>query len=216
VKLTSIQRAIATAVVSSSVLVAGVAGAAVAAADNPQLERMCLGEAFDEDCQTGPPSGTTDGHSPAAGTADLAAANMAAALYQDVEQAEAAGYVSTLDTLGCFEDAQRGGMGLHYANEALMDTSLDPTAPEALLYELDYRGDIASLVAHEYIVPVDAWTGTAPPRLFGRDFHQHPVLPLWILHTWIWKDNPAGVFADFNPRVRPCPDGVPVFGEETR
>ena len=103
---------------------------------------------------------------------------------------------------------------LHYANEALTDANLDATAPEALLYELDHRGDIATLVAHEYIVPIDVWTSSAPPRLFGRDFHRHPVLPVWILHTWIWKDNPAGVFADFNPRVRPCPDGVPVFGED--
>ena len=63
-------------------------------------------------------------------------------------------------------------------------------------------------------MPIDVWTSSGPPRLFGRDFHRHPLLPVWILHTWIWKDNPAGVFADFNPRVRPCPDGVPVFGEE--
>jgi hypothetical protein len=36
---------------------------------------------------------------------------------------------------------------------------------------------------------------------------------LWVLHAWVWKDNPTGVFQDFNPRVRLCPDGVPVFGE---
>jgi hypothetical protein len=39
------------------------------------------------------------------------------------------------------------------------------------------------------------------------------VLPLYVIHTWIWKDNPSGLFEDYNPKVRMCPDGVPVFGE---
>lgn len=58
---------------------------------------------------------------------------------------------------------------------------------------------------------MEAWTGDEPPSLFGLDL-QHSVLPLWVLHAWIWKDNPAGAFLDFNPAVRPCPDGVSVFG----
>jgi hypothetical protein len=146
--------------------------------------------------------------------ADLIAANLAAAAFQDVAMAEAAGYVSTLETLGCFEDAERGGMGLHYLNESLMDAAVDPATPEALVYELDHEGQITGLVAHEYIVPVEAWTEAAPPSLFGQDFHQHPTLPLFVLHTWIWKDNPSGVFEDYNPRVRLCPEGVPVFGDD--
>ena len=59
------------------------------------------------------------------------------------------------------------------------------------------RGDfceVGGLVAHEYIVQVDAWTATEPPNLFGLDFHQHPVLPLWVLHAWIGKSNPVGMF----------------------
>jgi hypothetical protein len=103
-------------------------------------------------------------------------------------------------------------MGLHYLNESLMDDVVDITTPEALVYELDADGEITGLVAHEYIVPVEAWTGTEPPRLFGMEFHQHPVLPLWVMHAWIWKDNPSGMFVDFNPKVRLCPEGVPVFG----
>jgi hypothetical protein len=39
------------------------------------------------------------------------------------------------------------------------------------------------------------------------------VLPLYVIHTWIWKDNPSGLFEDYNPKVRMCPDGVPVFGQ---
>src|SRR4051812_43281818 len=51
---------------------------------------------------------------------DEATAMLASAGFQDVATAEAAGYVSSLDTLGCFQDAQRGGMGVHYINQSLM------------------------------------------------------------------------------------------------
>ena len=215
-KLTSIQRAVSTALVGASAVLVAVAGAAAAAGSGPRLERMCLGDTIDEDCQVGPPSGTTDGHgSTDAGNADLAAANMAAAMYQDIEQAEAAGYVSTLETLGCFEDPQLGGMGLHYANEALTDANLD-AARHPKHCSTSSTTEATSRPSSPTSTSCQSMCGPAaePPRLFGRDFHRHPVLPVWILHTWIWKDNPAGVFADFNPRVRPCPDGVPVFGDD--
>jgi len=142
----------------------------------------------------------------------LAAANLAAAAFQDVAMAEAAGYANTMEALGCFEDPEIGGMGLHFLNDGLMDDVVEPTQPEALVYELDASGAIAGLVAHEYIVPVEAWSSEEAPSLFGVDFHQHPVLPLWVLHAWIWKTNPLGTFNDWNPAVRQCPEGVPVFG----
>jgi hypothetical protein len=144
--------------------------------------------------------------------ADRAAAQLATAAFQDVDVAEAAGYASTLDTLGCFQDPAQGGMGLHYLDQSLMDATVDIAHPEALVYELAADGTIAGLVAHEYIVPIEAWTSAEPPTLFGVDFHHHPTLPLWVLHTWIWKDNVNGVFADWNPAVRQCPTGVPIFG----
>lgn len=144
--------------------------------------------------------------------AEIAAANLATAAFQDVAAAEAAGYASTIDALGCFESAEQGGMGLHYLNDGLMDDLVDIATPEALVYELDADGEIAGLVAHEYIVPIEAWTSEDPPSLFGLDFHQHPTLPLWVMHAWIWKDNPAGMFNDWNPKVRMCPEGAPIFG----
>jgi hypothetical protein len=148
---------------------------------------------------------------------DLAKANLATASYQDVAAAEAAGYGSTLGpgegSLGCFEDPAQGGMGVHYVNGDKLDANLDVADPEALVYELDRDANVVGLVALEYIVPDSAWTSSEPPMLFGRELHHHPSLPLWVLHAWIWKDNPTGVFQDFNPRVRLCPDGVPVFGE---
>ena len=148
---------------------------------------------------------------------DLARANLATAAYQDVAAAEADGFGSTLGpgdgSLGCFEDPAQGGMGVHYVNGDRMDANLDVAAPEALVYELDRDANVVGLVALEYIVPDSAWTSADPPMLFGRPLHHHPSLPLWVLHAWIWKDNPTGVFQDFNPRARLCPDGVPVFGE---
>ena len=144
--------------------------------------------------------------------ADRASAMLATAAYQDVAVAEAAGYASSLDSLGCFQNPEQGGMGVHYIDQALMDATVDITKPEALVYELDADGAITGLVAHEYIVPIEAWTAAEPPTLFGMDFHQHPTLPLWVLHTWLWKENPHGVFDDWNPAVRLCPAGVPIFG----
>jgi hypothetical protein len=143
---------------------------------------------------------------------DRATTMLATAGFQDVAAAEADGYQSSIDTLGCFEDPAKGGMGLHYINDELLDATLDPTRPEALVYELGLDGEPIGLVAHEYIVPIEAWTSPEPPRLFGVDLHEHATLPLYVLHTWLWKDNPRGVFADWNPAVRPCPAGVPVFG----
>ena len=157
---------------------------------------------------------TGDDHSMDAGTmmpADQAAAMLATAGFQDVETAEAAGYASTIDALGCFENPDKGGMGVHYLNDSLMDATVDIATPEALVYELDAQGKVAGLVAHEYIVPIEAWTAAEAPTLFGVSFHQHPVLPLWVLHTWLWKENPTGMFQDWNPAIRLCPADVPIF-----
>jgi hypothetical protein len=168
-------------------------------------------------CQTEPAS-TGSPHTAEAPAdsahADLTSAALANAAYQDVEVAEAAGYASTMADLGCFENADSGGMGLHYLKQELMDAALNINTPEALVYELDANGEVAGLVAHEYIVPVEAWTSQDPPTVFGRELHRHATLPLWVLHAWIWRDNPAGMFEDYNPEVRPCPEGVNVFGDD--
>ncbi len=160
--------------------------------------------------------GDHDGHdmSGVMDPADQAAAMLATAAFQDVKVAETAGYASSLDTLGCFQDPEYGGMGVHYIDQQLLDDQVDIAKPEALVYELDADGHVAGLVAHEYIVPVDAWHSSTPPELFGMAFHRHPTLPLWVLHTWLWKDNPTGMFQDWNPAVRLCPPGVPIFGKD--
>lgn len=148
----------------------------------------------------------------AADPADIAAATFGTAAFQDVATAEAAGWGNTMDALGCFQNLDVGGMGLHYLNGDLLDDQVDVGQPEALVYELDASGEITALVGHEYLVPFEAWTADSPPELFGLEFHEHPVLPFWILHAWLWKDNPLGMFNDWNPKVRQCPEGVPIFG----
>lgn len=54
----------------------------------------------------------TDGPSADRAAAELARARVATTELGDVSAAEAAGYSSTLDTLGCF-DSDDGGMGVH-------------------------------------------------------------------------------------------------------
>lgn len=165
-----------------------------------------------------PPTATPGTHDHPAPTdqteVELAAAAEATQSFAEVGAAESAGYASTAADLGCFHDAESGGMGVHWLRTDLLDADLDPLTPEALVYELGEDGEPVALVAHEYIVPVGAWDSAEPPELFGTQLHEHPVLPLWVLHAWVYRDNPSGTFADFNPDVAMCPDGVKVFGAE--
>jgi hypothetical protein len=147
----------------------------------------------------------------ARGQSELAGARQATAKFHKVGHAEADGYQSTLDVLGCFENPDQGGMGLHYLNGTLLDGNVDAASPEALVYEMRDDGKL-KLVGLEYLVPEELVDPANPPQLFGRHFHPHGVLPFWILHTWIWRPNPSGMFSDFNPAVASCPEGVPIFG----
>ena len=147
----------------------------------------------------------------AAGQSDLAEARRGTASFHKVEKAEAAGYVSTLGSLGCFENPGVGGMGLHYLRPDLLDGEVTAGEPEALVYEMRADGTL-KLAGHEYLVPSELVDPSDPPELFGHRFHPHPVLPFWIMHAWVWQPNPDGMLADWNPRVAMCPDGVPVFG----
>lgn len=130
----------------------------------------------------------------------LAAVRQATAAFHDLSRAGSAGYSPLLS---CFDLPGVGGMGQHYVNGNLLDATLVKTQPEALVYEVD--GDRLRLVAVEYIVPWSAWAPSTPPRLFGRPFFRNESLHLWALHAWIWRHNPLGTFANYNPKVRLCP-----------
>jgi hypothetical protein len=138
-------------------------------------------------------------------TSQLAALRGATARFHRVEAAVAEGYVPFG---GCFSDpGGTGAMGFHYVNDALVaDPAIDPLRPELLVYAARPSGGLR-LVAVEWITFVSAWHGAgqlSPPSLFGREFHINPTLlaePFYLLHAWIWKHNPSGMFADWNPHV---------------
>lgn len=121
--------------------------------------------------------------------------------FQSLAVAQEAGY-TLLFLDACMADdggQNRGAMGFHWVNPDLLDGAVDVAAPEALLYEPGPNGE-RTLVGVEYVIPKAAWSGTEPPRLFGRDFTLNGF-DLWALHVWVWKDNPSGRYADWNPRV---------------
>lgn len=126
----------------------------------------------------------------------LAAARAGTAGFHKVEDALTAGFEPVSP---CVEDPSEGGMGYHYANPE--NTALDPAYPQLLLYEPQKNGRLR-LVGVEYLVPYAVVPeSAAPPRLFEQDFHPTPHLEAWTLHAWVWRNNPAGLFADYNPRV---------------
>ena len=137
---------------------------------------------------------------------DLQAAKAATARYHSIGQAERDGYV-----LGSpCTSSPAGGMGFHYENHELMaDPALDPTQPEILLYAPGPSGRL-QLVGIEYWkadADQNPATSSDRPTLFGQPFNgpmpgHHPGMPVhYDLHVWLWQDNPAGMFAPFNPTV---------------
>ena len=136
-----------------------------------------------------------------AGADGIAAAQRATARYHDVDAALADGWVADDH---CVEFPPLGGMGYHYLNPGRLDGVVEAAAPEVILYEPQRNGRLR-LVAVEYIVPFGgeprAADGGTPPELFGQTFSESEPAGGWALHVWIWRHNPAGIFADFNPDV---------------
>jgi hypothetical protein len=95
--------------------------------------------------------------------------------------------------------ASLGGMGDHYVNLGLLDDKVDIATPEAVLYEPTSNGK-RRLVAVEYVIPKDAWKGAGKPMLLGQEFTLN-AFDLWALHVWVWKHNPSGMYASWNPNV---------------
>lgn len=149
-------------------------------------------------------TGTTD---PAV-LRDLATVRQATAKYHDVDAALADGFIQTPN---CVESPD-GGMGIHFINPArLMDPAVNIMEPEILLYVETNSG--MKLLGVEYwfsIGPPDTPVpnpAPPPPVIFGRplegpmEAHEPGQPPHYDLHAWVWKANPSGIFAPFNPNV---------------
>ena len=134
--------------------------------------------------------------------AELAAIRASTADFHDLTIAQGAGW--TVLGSACVSSPVPGGgaMGFHYVNPSLNgDDGVDPLYPEVLVYAPTADGG-RRLVAVEWVVFRHLQPN--PPTLFGQTFHLNPHLGpngAWILHAWLWRHNPDGIFADFNPRV---------------
>jgi hypothetical protein len=127
----------------------------------------------------------------------LAELRAVTAPYREVAAARAAGFI---ELTGCMSDPVKGGMGVMYGMTSRFDGKPQPNAPEILVYAPEDNGKLR-LVAAEFAVPSAAWTSPEPPALFGQQFHKNALFGLWVLHAWIWKANPSGMYAEYNPSV---------------
>ena len=127
---------------------------------------------------------------------------------------------------GCISDPSLGGMGYHYTRgDNIFDDAIDLLNPEFLVYaptNAPRKDGVARtrLAAVEYFLPFDAKfpnKGT-PGFVKAPSLHDFPStsnLPDieftpterfngWMLHIWLWEDNPLGMFENFNQSVQRC------------
>ena len=140
---------------------------------------------------------------------DLARAKKVTARFHNEAAAIDAGYMRTDE---CVELEGAGGMGFHYVKPSLMDGSVSVEQPEILLFMQEPNGK-RRLVGLEYLTidaDQDLSTDDDRPSLFGVPFDgpmpgHGPGMPVhYDLHVWLWKKNPSGLFAVWNPKFA-CP-----------
>jgi hypothetical protein len=124
---------------------------------------------------------------------ELKEARTASSRYQNINNAFADGYADI--------NVVMPNMGYHFEKASLVDTVFDPRHPELLVYNKTIDGNF-KLVAVEYAVPLDQ-SKNAPKGFTGSaDVWDHNTdFGLWLLHAWVWKFNPDGVFNPTNPNV---------------
>ena len=124
--------------------------------------------------------------------------------------------------------ASLGVMGIHYVRPDLLGitrppsprvdgtgTHTDFTRPSILIYEPQRDGSL-QLVAVENLVFIKAWERTgnsAPPSFLGVPYDRmvddpttkvdeaHMFEPHYDRHVWLYRENPNGIFAQFNPNA---------------
>lgn len=139
----------------------------------------------------------------------LAQVRRATAAFNVVSEAEESGYHLHDECVTGPPDL--GSMGYHADKGALVgDGEVDAMEPEALVYEPHGPNEELELVAVEYLALASEFSSA--PSLFGETFVDHTeegtthgLPPHYELHAWIWTHNPAGTFAQWNPKVS-CPE----------
>jgi hypothetical protein len=144
----------------------------------------------------------------------LAQVRAATARFHRVDEAVEAGYelgwvngAGVRIVAGCVSHPTAGAMGYHYFNEELMaDNAVNALEPEVLVYAPDPDGGL-DLVAVEWVVRSAQSNPpgvSQPPSVLGMPMHilvPPPGPAFYLTHAWIWADNPAGMFADWNPTI---------------
>lgn len=143
-------------------------------------------------------TGNPDNLDPAV-AAQVDALRLATLAFHSFDVAAAAGWDTAISP--CVESPM-GGMGYHIANMSQLGNGghLNHLRPEALLYEPTEDGSMA-FVAVEFIVPPQDWPHEDPPQVLGQDLVFLEGPQVWGLHVWLGKENPDGIFADWNPDV---------------
>jgi hypothetical protein len=121
------------------------------------------------------------------------------AKYHDVAVAVADGFSPVFTS--CEEREGEVPIAIPYAHlDRLLDGVLDPSLPDALLYEPGKDGTL-KLVGVEMVLPYPFWTAAEPPRFLGVPLQREDELGVFGLHIWIWRHSPNGMFSIDNPRV---------------
>jgi hypothetical protein len=158
---------------------------------------LAMGCGNDEDDDAGPAGGAT-----------FDDVRDAVAQYDTTQKAQAEGWDLVEDLDHCFDNPGIGAMGFHYIDADRLDTAVDDLAPEALIYApVTGAGGDMELVGVEYIVPAEPWDEENPgvlPVSHGIPFHLNTELGVYVLHAWLFRDNPLGLLQDWNPTVS-CP-----------
>lgn len=119
--------------------------------------------------------------------------------FQDIALAMEAGWA--VDLSGCVAHPAEGGMGHHFARLEYIDGRISHLEPQILLYEPQADGGFA-FIGVEYIVPFEILPADSEaPSLFEQNFHANHQLNIWALHVWTERENPKGMFYDWNPNV---------------
>jgi len=143
--------------------------------------------------------------------------------FRDVEVALKEGYRQATDEVP--------NMGAHFVHPWLsLDGVFDPARPEILLYVRDDAGEW-ELVGTSFVQPLHVVGPDHPETFVGPldNWHVHYELCTgvkftsrssteseckkdggvwvpaygWMLHAWVWVDNPLGVFNMWNPNIAP-------------